>query len=160
MAVFSRGTEHHLSLRPHVYRDGQGASPAAGMGELSHALQLLRATSVHVSLFRFALPDHGCGHGLSVVTRAFGPRGIVGRLPGGDVALMLVNSGRDDRETEIRVADDLVAACRDFGLSGMVEVSAVHAWASDVSDLDELLFRLALRIPRRLPLELRRVAAA
>lgn len=160
MTVFPRGTEHHLSLRPRVRRDGPAASPAAGMGEFTHALQLLRATGIHISFFRFALPDHGYGHDLLAVARVFGHRGIVGRLPDGGVALMLVNPGRDDHATQARVTDDLVEACLDFGLAGMVEVSAIHAPASDVSDLDELLLRLALKIPCCLPLEQRRVAAA
>ncbi|HEV7369131.1 hypothetical protein [Arenibaculum sp.] len=160
MTVFPRGTELRLPLRPRIYRDGPAASPSSGMQELARALHLLRATGVHISLFRFVFSGDGDGYGHLAVACAFGRKGIVGRLPDGGVVLMLVNPGREDDATEACVSAGLEEACLDVGFAGMVETSAIHASAADVSDLDELLLHLALRVPNRLPIEHRRVAAA
>ena len=160
MTVFPRGTELRLSLHPRIYRDGPAAPPSMGMQELARALHLLRATGVHISLFRFVFAGDGDGYGQLAVSCAFGRKGIVGRLPDGGVVLMLVNPGRDDHATETCVVAGIAQACSDIGFAGTVETSAIHALASDVSDLDELLLHLTSRVPCRLPMAHRRVAAA
>lgn len=148
-ALVKEADPHYLTARPRTYRDAAAVADTNGTAELSWSLGLLRATGVHVSLFRIAFLDHDFTDAIATTTRAFGRNGMIGRLPDGGIALLLVNTGADEHETEVTVLSSLECAFRDLGLEGAIEIAASHSFASDVGDLDDLLLHLSLLRPLR-----------
>ncbi|HSK39919.1 MAG TPA: hypothetical protein VK943_09125 [Arenibaculum sp.] len=160
MTALVKGADlHYLTARLRTCRDAAAVAGADGTAELSWSLNLLRATRVHVSLFRIAFLDHDFTDAIAAMTRAFGRNGMIGRLSDGGIALLLVNTSLDDHETEETVLSSLERAFRDLDLEGAIEVAASHSFASDVGDLDDLLLHLSLLTPMRYRVEHRRSAA-
>lgn len=159
MTILARSAARaYHTVRPRMGSDAAGAGE--GMSELAHSLLLLRGTNVHVSLFRIAFLDHDHADASAIVALAFGREGMIGRLADGGYALLLVNTPTDEARTGARVQAMLARAMATLRLDGAVETAACHSFASDVSDLDDMLMHLSLTPPVRRHLALQPVSAA
>src|SRR5687768_17511798 len=69
----------------------------ADAGDFARSLELLRSTSLHLSLYRLVLPGLSADEAFQVMDRAFGPCGMVSRLNDGSFALLLIGTDADGR---------------------------------------------------------------
>jgi hypothetical protein len=117
--------------------------PNADSAQLSHSLELLRSTSLHLSLFKILLTDVTREQGAAIMTRAFGARGMIGSLTMGGFALLLIGTDNDVRITNAQTVQAIYAALAEFGLRSRLEVAAIHRSAPEIGDPDDILLHLA-----------------
>lgn len=138
--------------KPTVYQysftrgSGQAAERAvetADTAELGHSLELLRSTSLHLSLFKIVLTDIDAEQGTMAMQRAFGKRGMFSPLAAGGFALLLIGTDIDSRITNAMTVQSIYAALADLGLRSRLEVAAIHSPAPEIGDPDDILLHLA-----------------
>ncbi|UEM22931.1 hypothetical protein JL100_009375 [Skermanella mucosa] len=113
------------------------------MAELAHSLELLRSTSLHLSLFKIVLTDVDAEQGAMAVQRAFGKSGMFASLATGGFALLLIGTDIDSRITNAMTVQSIYAALAALGLRSRLEVAAIHSPAPEIGDPDDILLHLA-----------------
>ncbi|HYD32477.1 MAG TPA: hypothetical protein VEB64_16665 [Azospirillaceae bacterium] len=145
-----------LSDARHIHRIARTASHTApsalldsdsGLAELTWSLQLLRTTRIRVSLFRFVAAEP-VGR---LPEWAFAPKGLVGHLPDGSLALMLIGEESEDdplaRDVMVSLRRALVALDSPAA-AAPIEIAALHRPADLIGEPEEALLHL-LALPTR-----------
>ncbi|WP_207481493.1 hypothetical protein [Arenibaculum pallidiluteum] len=130
-------------------------SVAAGSDEIAWSLRLLATTGIHISLLRICIPALAADHVLDIASRAFGTDGIYGRREGSTVVVLLVDSPEDELTAETRAIEAVLEAALMLGADGVLEISCYHAFANEISDVDDALLNLSLMAPRALHIPMR-----
>jgi len=118
---FTRG---NCPLTPQLSLD-----QAADAGEFAHSLELLRSTSLHLSLFRIVLPDLQPEDAFQVVTQAFEKRGMICRLPEDRFVLLLIGTDLDERFKSLGAKHVVVfGISTDMCVSTTVRMGANLGW--------------------------------
>ncbi|WP_158045856.1 hypothetical protein [Skermanella pratensis] len=119
------------------------AAETADTAELAHSLELLRSTSLHLSLFKIVLTDVDAEQGTIAMQRAFGRGGMFASLAAGGFTLLLIGTDIDSRITNAMTVQSIYAALADLGLRSRLEVAAIHSPAPEIGDPDDILLHLA-----------------
>jgi hypothetical protein len=133
----------------------RGTSPqrppilAADAGEFARSLELLRSTSLHLSLFRIVLPKLPADEAVRVMDRAFGSRGMISRLNDGSFAMLLIGTDSDSRAVEAEICEALNRALSSLHVRSPLEIAAIHRVAPEIGDPDDILLQLATLPTRR-----------
>jgi hypothetical protein len=117
---------------------------AADAGDFVRSLELLRSTSLHLSLYRLVLPGLSVDGAFQVMDRAFGSRGMVSRLNDGSFALLLIGTDADGRSAvDAETGEALNRALNGLHVHSPFEIAAIHRAAPEIGDPDDILLQLA-----------------
>ena len=126
--------------------NGQGDQQvilATDTEELAHSLELLRNTSLHLSLFKIILSDLKPEAACKVIQLAFGNRSMISGLASGGFAVLLIGTEIKKPITNAMTARLLHAALAELGLSSHLEIAAIHRPAPEIGDPEDILVHLS-----------------
>jgi hypothetical protein len=110
--------------------------------EFAHSLELLRNTSLHLSLFKIILSDLKPEAAGKVMQRAFGNRAMVSTLASGGFAVLLIGTEIEEPLTNAMAARLLHDAQAELGLRSHLEIAAIHRPAREIGDPEDILVHL------------------
>jgi hypothetical protein len=122
---------------------------AADAGEFAHSMELLRSTSLHLSLFRIDLPDLRPEDAFQVVIQAFGKRGMICRLPEDKFVLLLIGTDLDERIVDAETTDAINRVLCALFINSRLDIAAIHRDAPEMGDSDDVLLQLSALPARR-----------
>jgi hypothetical protein len=125
---------------------GQGDQPgvlAADAEEFAHSLELLRNTSLHLSLIKIALSDLKPEIGAKVIQHAFGNRGMISALASGGFVLLLIGTENKGTITNALTVQTLYATLAELGLRSHLEIAAIHRPAPEIGDPEDIIVHLS-----------------
>ena len=125
---------------------------ATNTEEFAHSLELLRNTSLHLSLFKIILSDLKPEAAGKVMRHAFGNRGMVSTLASGGFALLLIGTEIKEPITNAMTVQLLYAAQAALGLRSHLEIAAIHRPAPEIGDPEDILVHLSAMPTERHPL--------
>ena len=111
--------------------------------EFAHSLELLRNTSLHLSLFKIVLSDLKPEAAREVMQHAFGSRGVIGTLASGGFAVLLIGTKIKEQLTNAMVVRALHATQAKMGLRSRMEIAAIHRPAPEIGDPEDILVHLS-----------------
>lgn len=142
---------HHFRRPTPTTSTKTSASPDSGLGELIWSLRLLCTTRIKVSLFRLIIAGLASDFAVRSLDRAFGPKGLGGRLPDGSLVLMLIGLEADDeaviRDVVARLARAIATLDPD-ATTGGIELAVLNRTADEIGDPEDALLHL-LALPMR-----------
>ena len=111
--------------------------------EFAHSLELLRNTSLHLSLFKIILSDLNPEAAGKVMQHAFGKQGMVSALASGGFAVLLIGTEIKEPITNATIVQSLYAAQAALGLRSHLEIAAIHRPAPEIGDPEDILVHLS-----------------
>ena len=111
--------------------------------EFAHSLELLRNTSLHLSLFKIILSDLKPEAAGKVIQLAFGNRSMISALASDGFAVLLIGTEIKEPITNAMTARLLYAALAKLGLSSHLEIAAIHRPAPEIGDPEDILVHLS-----------------
>jgi len=111
--------------------------------EFAHSLELLRNTSLHLSLFKIILSDLKPEAASKVMQHAFGNRAMVSTLASGGFAVLLIGTKIKEPITNAKTVQLLYAAQAALGLRSHLEIAAIHRPAPEIGDPEDILVHLS-----------------
>jgi len=124
----------------------QGDQPgdlAADTEALTHSLELLRNTSLHLSLFKIILSDLKPEVGTKVIQHAFGNRGMISALASGGFALLLIGTENKESLTNALTVQALYNALTELSLRSHLEIAVIHRPAPEIGDPEDIIIHLS-----------------
>ena len=125
---------------------GQSVQPeilATAAEEFAHSLELLRNTSLHLSLFKIILSDLSPEQAGKVMQQAFGNRGMISVLASGGFAVLLIGTEIEESITNAITVRFLHAAQAELGLRSHLEIAAIHRPAPEIGDPQDVIALLS-----------------
>jgi hypothetical protein len=116
---------------------------ATAAEEFAHALELLRNTSLHLSLFKIILSDLTPEAAGKVMQHAFGNRGMISALASGGFAVLLIGTEIKEQITNAMTVQFLHAAQAELGLRSHLEIAAIHRPAPEIGDPQDVIAHLS-----------------
>jgi hypothetical protein len=116
---------------------------AADAEEFAHSLELLRNTSLHLSLFKIIFSDLQQEVAGKVIQTAFGNRGMIGVLASGGFAVLLIGTDIKESLTNAMTVQFIHAAQGELGLRSHLEIAAIHRSAPEIGDPEDILAHLS-----------------
>jgi hypothetical protein len=116
---------------------------ATAAEEFAHALELLRNTSLHLSLFKIILSDLTPEAAGKVMQHAFGKRGMISALASGGYAVLLIGTEIKEPITNAMTVQLLHAAQAELGLRSHLEIAAIHRPAPEIGDPQDVIAHLS-----------------
>lgn len=116
---------------------------SAAAEEFAHALELLRNTSLHLSLFKIILSDLTPEAAGRVMQHAFGSRGMISALASGGYAVLLIGTEIKEHITNAMTVQFLHAAQAELGLRSHLEIAAIHRPAPEIGDPQDVIALLS-----------------
>jgi hypothetical protein len=116
---------------------------ATAAEEFAHALELLRNTSLHLSLFKIILSDLTPEAAGKVMQHAFGKRGMISALASGGYAVLLIGTEIKEPITNAMTVQFLHAAQAELGLRSHLEIAAIHRPAPEIGDPQDVIAHLS-----------------
>jgi len=111
--------------------------------EFAHSLELLRNTSLHLSLFKIILSDLKPDAAGKVMQHAFGNRAMVSTLASGGFAVLLIGTEIKEPITNAMTVRLLDTAQAELGLRSHLEIAAIHRPAPEIGDPEDILVHLS-----------------
>jgi hypothetical protein len=125
---------------------GQGDQPnalATDAVQFAHSLELLRNTSLHLSLFKIILSDLKPEVATAVMRHAFGNRGMISTLSSGGFALLMIGTEIEEPITNAQTVQTLYASLAELGLRAHLEIAVIHRPAPEIGDPEDILVHLS-----------------
>src|SRR4051794_573552 len=124
-------------------QEDQSGVAATDAEEFAHSLELLRNTSLHLSLFKIILSDLKPDAAGKVMQHAFGNRAMVSTLASGDFAVLLIGTEIKEPITNAMTVRLLDTAQAELGLHSHLEIAAIHRPAPEIGDPEDILVHLS-----------------
>lgn len=124
---------------------------ATAAEEFAHSLELLRNTSLHLSLFKIVLSDLESEAAGKVMQHAFGNRGMISVLASGGFAVLLIGTEIKGSVTNAKTLQFLHAAQAELGLRSHLEIAAIHRPAPEIGDPQDVIAHLSGMPTERYP---------
>jgi len=124
-------------------QEDQSGVAAADADEFAHSLELLRNTSLHLSLFKIVLSDLKPELGTKVMQHAFGKRGVISALVSGGFALLLIGTENKETITNALTVQALYSTLAELGLHSHLEIAAIHRSAPEIGDPEDIIAYLS-----------------
>jgi hypothetical protein len=125
---------------------GQGDQPdvlASAAVEFAHSLELLRNTSLHLSLFKIIFSDLRPEVATTVMRHAFGSRGMISTLSSGGFALLMIGTEIKEPITNAEMVQMLYSSLAELGFRSHLEIAAIHRPAPEIGDPEDILVHLS-----------------